>query len=362
MIKPVLFPFLPALALVCALAQSCQDMRMPVVELAPPPAGPDSVPHARYEWTIEEFGTSGYLMDVYARNDTDAFAVGDISYRDSTGKLHQYNALHWNGDKWSYHNILCRYGGTDTSSRGPLMTTSIEREGELGYILCQYGWVSYYDGKTVIQDRDLIRQGADFWRTWGSTGNRYYCGSAGKVFYGKYPRSYAPEPVITDVDLTDIWGNRNEVISVGGSLTSKGTARIIKVNGTWCLIDTVIAHRQKKTWTVWTDDNGVTGNGFAAFGGYGIVFLDTTWKSILTTGEYGAAVIQRIRGRSRTDVWAVGDWGRVLHYNGASWHWYDELWSMPNHRLLYGVAVTENFVFFAGSCGSGGVLITGRKQ
>jgi hypothetical protein len=72
--------------------------------------------------------------------------------------------------------------------------------------------------------------------------------------------------------------------------------------------------------------------------------------------------IDKIRGQSSNNLFAVGSFNEVMHYNGTDWHRYTEI-STPTGGRLFGVIVLNNKVFAVGhSVNTQGKIIIGTKN
>ena len=54
--------------------------------------------------------------------------------------------------------------------------------------------------------------------------------------------------------------------------------------------------------------------------------------------------IHQVRGNNTNNVFVVGAYNLIMHYNGIEWYKYSEL-STPIGGVLYGVFVTNNKIF-----------------
>lgn len=70
----------------------------------------------------------------------------------------------------------------------------------------------------------------------------------------------------------------------------------------------------------------------------------------------------RVRGGNSTDVFTVGQKGRVHHFNGTDWMTYPELFDESPGMELRGVYVTETTVFTVGLINNGSIIYRGVKQ
>ena len=57
--------------------------------------------------------------------------------------------------------------------------------------------------------------------------------------------------------------------------------------------------------------------------------------------------IHQVRGNNTNNVFVVGAYNLIMHYNGIEWYKYSEL-STPIGGVLYGVFVTNNKIFTVG--------------
>jgi len=112
-----------------------------------------------------------------------------------------------------------------------------------------------------------------------------------------------------------------------------------------------------------------TREGFVGFASEGIFYLDpndSTWKTTpanLFEGKLPGSqgLYNSIRGSAGNNVFAAGDYGAVIHFNGRNWKCFTELISYPESRLLNGLCITNNRVFISGtSYGQRGILIVAR--
>ncbi|MBZ0178536.1 MAG: hypothetical protein K8F36_04515, partial [Melioribacteraceae bacterium] len=69
--------------------------------------------------------------------------------------------------------------------------------------------------------------------------------------------------------------------------------------------------------------------------------------------------IERIRGSSSNNVFAVGHLGGIAHFNGVDWNTYEEL--KDRAISYYSTFVTENKVFIVGQEISNSKLLIGSK-
>ncbi len=362
-----------ALASLLILAASCTKEEPvqppPPPPPPPPPTEPDTTTRA-FSWDIQLFGDGqSQFNDVYAFNDTLAFAVGDIEKRGPGGQFNDiYNVAKWDGKKWELMKILIRDEPTDSSGR-PYSLRIVYGDTPIGVIFSDGSRILYYDMKTVIHDFWFLNQWLGCYAIWGPQHERYFVGIDGAIVLGS-GRTYAQEASPTTNHLTDVWGNSQEVWAVGGWVGWSESVRLRKHEGIWKNMDTFIKPYQSHTFSVWCDEKGYEGKGFVGFAGNGVFYhdyQDSTWKTlplgILEGRIIGTGIYNSIRGSARNNVFASGHFGTTVHFNGRSWKFIPELCVYPNNRLITSVAVTKNRVFLVGFEYEKGIIITGtRKQ
>ncbi len=357
-----------ALASLLILVASCTKEE-PVQPPPPPPPPPpptesDTTSHD-YTWETYTIGdASTLLFDVFAVNDSDVYVVGEIYIVDSTGRLENNlrNAAHWDGKSWNIMRI--KYGWQGDSGQASMRSTfaygskdvwvgsSLPQRWNgskwIGYEMpgVQPGWVN---GLFGLRTNELFAV--------NSTGFSSFFNGTGfqKLETG------------TTLELTDIYGNETEIWAVGGKPHIDRGVVLLKREASWEKIDSLSDNEKKSVSTVWCDEKGMLDSGFIAFGGWGIWYRDTTWKkpplSVLNGGQpFGELFINSIRGTNRNNVFAVGDYGIVVHYNGKSWHFYKELFKFWGTRIYSSVSLTKNKVYIVGQEDGRGIIVIGTRR
>ncbi len=332
----------------------------------PPPAPPNDVTDTTshdFLWTTYYLGDAqSHLQDVFAINDSDVWAVGEIYLRDSTGALNKkYNAAHFDGAKWvliAKYNPIC---GTPDSLITPFVT--VFGIGQDAIWLTNGGMVQFFNGASFVHDCSILQylKGTTT-KIWGnSSDNLFFVGTNGSITHWdgvKFTRMESG----TQQELLDISGLfRGRIYACGG--TFRGF--VLEYDGTnWKQIDS-LSDVQIGRWSVFARDD------FFAVGGHDLRYIDIKYGDTLRTpprtvsegglGNGRPIVTTSIRGSSRRNVFAVGGWQYVIHYNGKSWKWYEELWDLTG-PTQYSVGVTENNVFIVGYKDGKATILHGRRS
>jgi len=129
-------------------------------------------------------------------------------------------------------------------------------------------------------------------------------------------------------------------------------AALIKYNGSnW---ETVVRNSSLAAFaTVWGPHSSLL---------YFIEFNDYVNVNGITTQFYlpgRLSGVVKIRGSGSNNVFTVGHFGEVFHFNGLEWKRVSELYTYPNSRALSGCFATEKEVFIVGETADGAIFIRG---
>jgi len=325
----------------------------------PPDTPPDTTTH-NYQWTVSQFGTgagSSYLYDVFAISEDDVWAVGKITTteQDSLGNdLDPYNAIHWDGENWELKWIETEYRGDPSSP--PL-------EGIFGFstqdIWATSGIPRHWNGNewTLYHLWDmgiLAQEDGGVPNIWGtSSSNLYFAGRTGSLVH--YNGSdWTKLDSGTDTNLLDIWGFDDGTFYciAGIDINQPNELLIYNNNGQ---LERKITHQKNLKRSLWGSSPT---NIYAA--GEGLFHFDGTDSLKMVEWPQGVPkyFMGSIRGTAENNIFVVGAFGFVMHYNGQSWRYYDELY-MDNS--LRSVSVLENEVFAVGLGGNQAHIYHGKK-
>ncbi|MCX7759374.1 MAG: hypothetical protein N2169_07215, partial [bacterium] len=320
----------------------------------------DTTSH-EFSWEITYLGdgASSVLYDVAIINDTLAYAVGEISVRDSNGQWINppYNMAQWDGKSWKLKRIMYNYQGSDYYA--PLHSVFAFSEND--YWVGSNQPMKWNGTKWITFDL-----GSDIWngwikKIWGSNGNNVFIvGGNGAIahFDGVRWRRIEITPESgqggTDVDLTDVWGSPNgSIVWATAYSDDRYETYLLRYSG----IDWNIAYDGTNSWyhtpdsisgvitSIWTNSK----NKVFVGAGAGIFLCDVrlNWKSLLIT-PFGwlRTLPSRIRGEAINDIFIVGTYGFIGHYNGLTSKHYKDYWG-PG-LVFKSVSQKGNFVIAVG--------------
>jgi len=192
-------------------------------------------------------------------------------------------------------------------------------------------------------------------KIWGRSSNDlYFVGTNGSITH-YIPYVFQKMESGTTLDLTGIWGNEKEIWVVG---SAGQTGVVLRKSGDG-LFESISDSSAITTYppsSVWCDNKD-----FLLFGGYGVMYRDTSWKSPPDDVLYGGIpgpyfYIRAVHGSGRNNVWVIGDFHYAAHYNGRSWKYYREILDYPGgSQSGRGVSVLPTSVYIVGSSAKGGI-------
>ncbi|QQS37557.1 MAG: hypothetical protein IPM56_06275 [Ignavibacteriales bacterium] len=273
------------------------------------------------EFVIGEWQSS--LYDVWGTDENNVWAVGGLTIG---GKF--YGAMHWDGTDWTPDSTV---GG---SAIFGFSANDIWVAG---------GGIFHYDGQNwndMLFVDPLFINNIPYTSIWGTSSSNLYLGNQwGKIIHWDGSKAR----VIQSYDgtyITDISGIENVgLYLVGQPNTSSGNNIISFFNGIqWVNInDQSVLNTYPRTIKMF-NKNMVFIGGNNLFEKQG---QSWTYRSI---GNYGT--IEKISGSKSNNIFTVGFFKELYHFNGITWHFYEEL--KAQHGVFNGVITLGSKVFIAG--------------
>jgi hypothetical protein len=351
---------------ICAiwfLMASCTDRGHAVN----PPDGPDTTSH-NFVWQIQMLGDgiSSRLYDVAIINDTLAYAVGEIYLKDSTGSLDPllYNIARWNGSVWAAGRVSVLF-------RGSLITPSLA--GIFAFsssdIWLSSGVPIHGDGKQWEQfhlfDMGILTPSdGSVTRIWGSSSNSiYFVGNLGTVVYFD-GRTWQKLSSGTTLPIQDIWGGVNastgqtEILALASNeFEVPSGKKLLRIQNLTAIAvpDSGLPVVLSGLWFAPGKKYYVVGDGLFEKDHFSSTTPWTSFHQGLTT-----FFTEAIRGSGASDVFVVGHYGTVLHFNGSTWYNYQREVVLPN-AILHSVAIKGNLSIAVGDAAGKGVVLVGRR-
>jgi len=269
----------------------------------------------------ERNSSVGLYNDAWGSSSDNIYFVGHI-YPDSH---HQYgtNIMHWNGQEYKQLNIL----------EGIL-------NGIYGFDKNSIWTVGYYENSALVMNWNgnewkslKLEQYSGLTDIWGSSPtNIFAVGYNGTIL--KYNgNQWLKMDSQTDLSLFKIWGTNSNNIYATGYDSRSGKGVLLHFNGqSWLKIfDNNI------------NDNPPSGMMYAIWG------YDSTFYLIAGSGRYTGQMyewseielpnettgINEVKGNNQKDIFMVGYFGLMMHWNGKRWKLFNNFDSTIDFRNVF---------------------------
>jgi hypothetical protein len=303
-----------------------------------------------FEWTVDSLGEPGdLLVDAWGLDENNIWAVGGVHLPEAASPM-----IYWNGNKWKPINIylpMLVYGIYGFSARDIWV---------VGNGNGNWGAVSHYNGET------FETYYFDPWNpkysdtiyalnaVWGSSPNDVWAvGRQGTIIHWdgiEWKKINSP----TKMYLGDVGGNSSSnIYAIGSSLVGKYELLFYDGNS-WKLKNEQIPPYTMMFSSIWIDKSGIG----VIVGSKGLFYNGSNWVII----PEGFMKMQRVRGTGINNIFACGQYGNLLHYNGVDWFKYLELENLSTFNTMLGIAVFENEVMIVGYNLKGALVWHGKRK
>lgn len=298
------------------------------------------------EWTIFRFGYIGsYLRDVFIVSEDDIWAVGFIETEETihNDTLDPYNAVHWNGEEWELKRIY--YSDYVLAGQAVFGFNNTE-------VIVVAGGTFIWDGNSFFSLNTPIGIfTGSVTRLWGVDSDYfYYVGRNGNLVLYR-DTIWSRININTALTINDIFGlSGNLIYMVGSNQDNWSSNFIIYEDGQIRNIDFPDTCMQAVYATAWNDVY-LVGEGMLYYDGRKI--NDWPWPD-----ELPMNLLQAVRGNGSNDIFLAGHMGTVIHYNGKTWRYYEDLFET---NALYAISVTNSRIVAVGLGGQQGIIYHGRR-
>jgi hypothetical protein len=304
-----------------------------------------------WETTVLGDGGSSIFYDVAIVNDTLAYAVGEVYVRDSSGYLDPlpYNLAVWNGRQWQLRKLT--YRGTPPVIRFVFAVS--ERD------IWFDPWFHWNGERFSEVSIDPVLYGVGWNKMWGSSAGRLYVvGNNGALAYSDNSGiTWRRVESGTSSAINDVFGavptsGQTVWFAAASNRYSSGERKLLRMSSNGVL-DTLAWSPGRRLHTVWYSSlrRIIVGGGGVHMGG------PRGWEEVVELPSYYST---RIRGNGQNDVWVVGAFGRVGHFNGVGWRSYAE--AALADGTYEGLAVSGGQILAVGQSGNRAVILRGRRN
>ena len=310
-----------------------------------------------FQWeifTIESPFGSGALYDVAVVNNDDIWCVGEI-YSDSAQPGMPYNAVHWNGQKWELKRIPYTYNGQ--SFYHPMNFTFSFDNGDVWF---GGNGIVKWDGNRYsnVEINPNAWGSAVINKAWGnSTENVYIIGNNRSI---AHYNSNVWEKIEsgTELPIKDIWGvsstvsEQNLILAPASKKYNVGEKKLLHINNNSHEVKEMLwPFQNRRIHSVWFRDPRqiwVCGAGI-------FLYKNSEWNEFT---EVPLMFTNRIRGQDINDIFVVGDFGIVAHFNGISWKIF---FDFPA-SLYYSCDYKENIMVAVGGLNPDAIILQATRR
>ena len=304
-------------------------------------------------------------------DENDIWVVGDIRMKDthqqdSLGNTIQpYNAAHWDGQEWE----LVRINKIRDGQRVPILPVRGILPIDNHHFWIAAGSIYYWDQNIAtlsyqrnINTHELITN------LWGNS-TVYGAGSAG-ILVAYDGNTWQEIDTHTDINLTDIWGQVNQTDSlVIYATVAKETfhpddpdSKILKITGTE-VREVSSEGLPRHLSGIWFDEKA----------GYFVVgtrifytrTLDENSQWTVIEPDITSSYLRDIVAADTNDIFIVGDFGTVIHYNGSTWKNLSDTQLPAIQAVLKTLEIVGDLVVITGTLTSSapprGIILTGKR-
>jgi hypothetical protein len=198
---------------------------------------------------------------------------------------------------------------------------------------------------------------------WGSSRTNIYAVGNNGAIYHYQGSNWAKLFRQTSLPFQDIWGftnsvtKRTEIIALAAPESFSVGVDLFRIEGDVASrMDTAgLSLSAKSIWFIPGYKYLVAGDGLYSR----VAFSSgTSW---ISEASQPPIYKQKVRGLHCRDVFVVGDFGLVSHFNGNDWHHYDSSELPLPTGSYYGVDITQRLVVIVGRSGNSGLVLTGKR-
>lgn len=342
------------LILVVLFLSACAE---PTTEPPPVDPGPDTTSHD-FVWEERVIGgRNGIVSDISGVSPEDVWVVGNLINTDPNHQRSIRSGMHWDGTSWRFFNVPSQW---PPDSVGPVSLVHAIAKNNVWFVagqLIQWDGKSYHQHVETRDQMDWVRK----YEMWGDAKRLYIVGGAGilnepgSIFHYDYTTLSRITVPNLQTGVNDVWGVGDTAICVASEWDTADTeTRVIRLVGRTATeaYTGEAPSSGKSIWFMNTSRMYMTA-------GHCKMWNGTAWNRFPKPPEsFGFKM--KVRGSGYNNILMVGQFGHVLHFNGADW----KIVTMPSPNDLYyfiDCVVFPDDLFILGMKGAYPVVMHGRR-
>ncbi len=314
-----------------------------------------------YEWEIDTLEAPGawqtIMTDIWGTDENNVYVVGHSD-------VLLYQAYHWDGMNWSPIDIRFPGHPSSLSEIYGFSETDIWAVGEEVHgvpITTRKNFIVYYNGS----EWELIRNvdAPVCLSVWGTSSNNLFVGCDSGVVLNYDGSAWEKQYTNSQAGIVSISGFNSETVYAVGNEKDKQMPVDTSYyyffkydNEGWQTVDSAKRTIALEPFKFGSSDLwGQNGTLYSA--GHGLyLFQGKLWNSILNEN----IGLISIHGNNLNDIFAVGLFGYIFHYNGLEWHQYYQFKDQFINNK--GVWMHGDYVFIIGQSDNYSVILRGKRR
>ncbi len=314
-----------------------------------------------YEWVIDTLEAPGawqtIMTDIWGTDENNVYVVG---HSDDA----RYKAYHWNGKTWS--PIEIRFPGHPSSlseiygfSESDIWAVGEEVHGVP--ITKREDFIIHYNGS----EWELIKNinAPICLSVWGTSSNNLFVGCDSGIILHYDGNTWKKQYTKSPAQVVSIYGTSENAVYAAGAANDKEPPEdtlfyyFFKYeNDQWEVMNFAIRTIAYEPFEFGFSD--IWGQeGVIYSGGYGLyTLIGDHWERIFDDNIF----VWAIHGNNLNDIFAVGLYGYIFHYNGVDWYQYTQF----KDRFIdnSGVWMHGDYVFIIGQPDRYSVILRGKRK
>jgi hypothetical protein len=332
----------------------------------------DTTSH-NFTWRVDTLGETGnsFFADVAIIGDS-VWAVGAVYVLENGQRTDAYNLWKWGGQQWIRSRVFfpnCDSAGNEVSTI-PFPAFNVFSFGTNDTWLTSAGTFARWNGNSFQRTCLVFGVVRSLEKLWGtSSSNLYAVGGTGSILHYNGVQWHSIFSG-TDIRLTDIFGTADgRYVWACGYQGDLSRSVLLEYDGsTWRTVRQVFPNTPDRSdslsgmmTSVWSasgkEVDVATGNGMYRMKPNSNGAARRTWLPPI--GSFG--FFTRVRGSARNNIFVVGHVGTIGHFNGSTWHKYDQFFTLNQAFILQSVACNDRLVVAVGSIRSRAIAIIGSR-
>ncbi|MBU0559303.1 MAG: hypothetical protein KKG93_06955 [Bacteroidetes bacterium] len=312
-----------------------------------------------YSFGATQFTSNSSFNDVAIIDENSIWAVGEVYLTDTLGNYDSepYAAAYWNGAEWELMKVNYRRFGTNRILPGTLNAVHADNIQNL-YVASSAVFLK--NNGEVWQEKAFFMTEIPFdgqvKKIGGITSTNLYCvGNNGSIYYVS-DNSWVKLESGTNYTIYDIWGYINpitqneEMLCAATDYYEINNSQLLRITDV-IKVNSINLNTERFAASVWTK------KGFPIYVCGDGIFTNKsgTWREVNIGVNY---FTNDVRGNGLNDLFIIGDFGLIAHFNGLDWRVYADVFNAGYKSL----SVNDDMIAAVGQRSGNAIVTIGRRN